>query len=201
METELERGMFDAFRQAFNPSRARSFRNPVSSGVSDGREGVQWSLYVTRSGNETVLGVNLEGLKYDGWPIARLIERELEKPGIPPAIGPDRNSTSLHLWLWRDLWGAGGGRTHEAILDLPMCRLDKDVWRTGLEEAYRCLDSVRGHRGRARRDGRWVSPHLHISCTLWQEHAPPVEAQISLLNEGRGTLQCFHDWATERSRA
>lgn len=26
------------------------------------------------------LGVNLEGMKYDGWPVARLIERELSRP-------------------------------------------------------------------------------------------------------------------------
>ena len=40
-------------------------------------EGVQW-----HAGYDEIawIGVNLEGMLYDGWPIARLIKRELSNP-------------------------------------------------------------------------------------------------------------------------
>ena len=49
-------------------------------GVSDGIEGVQWNAgYRTRDGTAW-LGVNLEGMRYNDWPVARFIERELSRP-------------------------------------------------------------------------------------------------------------------------
>ena len=56
-------------------------------GVSDGIEGVQWNAgYRARDGT-VWLGVNLEGIKYDDWPVARLIEREFSRPLLPTRLG------------------------------------------------------------------------------------------------------------------
>lgn len=58
----------------------RAFGSPSLpiGGVSDGAEGVQWSMeFDTAEQRQRVL-VNLEGLAYSGWPTARLILNELE---------------------------------------------------------------------------------------------------------------------------
>ena len=49
-------------------------------GISDGLDGVQWNAGYSRSEQTASLGVNLEGKKYDDWPVARLIEREMSHP-------------------------------------------------------------------------------------------------------------------------
>jgi len=69
------------FRDIFQ-CRGRDFGSPSRSvlGISDGNEGVQWNAgYYPRDG-AVWLGVNLEGMKYDDWPVARLIEREVSRP-------------------------------------------------------------------------------------------------------------------------
>ena len=69
------------FRDVFG-CRGREFGSLSCGvpGISDGNEGVQWNAgYRPREG-AVRLGVNLEGMKYDDWPVARLIERELSRP-------------------------------------------------------------------------------------------------------------------------
>ena len=46
--------------------------NSKNKGVSDGQEGVQWNISVNMESGETILGVNLEGKKYNNWPIANV---------------------------------------------------------------------------------------------------------------------------------
>ena len=50
-----------------------------TSGICDGTQGVQWNAWIEWDGARQMAyaGVNLEGLIYKGWPVARLIEREL----------------------------------------------------------------------------------------------------------------------------
>ena len=45
-------------------------------GISDGNEGVQWNAGYRPGDGFVRLGVNLEGMRYDDWPVARLIEQE-----------------------------------------------------------------------------------------------------------------------------
>jgi hypothetical protein len=60
---QLER----AFAEALGIGTVRFGRiSPSHLGVSDGNSGVQWNMWVDRQPCETGLGVNLEGLKYDG---------------------------------------------------------------------------------------------------------------------------------------
>ena len=69
------------FRDVFG-CRGREFGSLSRGvlGISDGNEGVQWNAgYYPRDG-AVWLGVNLEGMKYDDWPVARLIEREISRP-------------------------------------------------------------------------------------------------------------------------
>ena len=69
------------FRDVFE-CRGREFGSLSRGvlGISDGNEGVQWNAgYYPRDG-AVWLGVNLEGMKYDDWPVTRLIEREISRP-------------------------------------------------------------------------------------------------------------------------
>ena len=94
------------FRDVFG-CRGREFGSLSRGvlGVSDGNEGVQWNAgYYPRDG-AVWLGVNLEGMKYDDWPVARLIEREISRPLLltryrRKVARPDKVTV---LWA-RDAW-------------------------------------------------------------------------------------------------
>ncbi len=70
-----------AFKETFG-IEGRPFGSPSSPwiGVSDDAHGVQWNAGIDQRGGRAFFGVNLEGMQYEGWPIARFIERELAKP-------------------------------------------------------------------------------------------------------------------------
>ena len=94
------------FRDVFG-CRGREFGSLSRGvlGISDGNEGVQWNAgYYPRDG-AIWLGVNLEGMKYDDWPVARLIEREISRPLLltryrRKVARPDKVTV---LWA-RDAW-------------------------------------------------------------------------------------------------
>ena len=94
------------FRDVFG-CRGREFGSLSRGilGISDGNEGAQWNAgYYPRDG-AVWLGVNLEGMKYDGWPVARLIEREISRPLLltryrRKVARPDKVTV---LWA-RDAW-------------------------------------------------------------------------------------------------
>ena len=70
------------FREVFR-CRASDFGSPFRGVlcISDGNEGVQRNAGNGPGDGFDWLGVNFEGLKYDDWPVAGLIERE----DLPPA--------------------------------------------------------------------------------------------------------------------
>lgn len=77
----------DRLRQAFIATfgqRCRAFGNQSTSigGVSDDAEGVQWNASYDPRDLRKWVSVNLEGMEYDGWPVARLIRRELTNPKL-----------------------------------------------------------------------------------------------------------------------
>lgn len=131
------------FRGVFG-CRGREFGS-LSRGVSDGVEGVQWNAgYRTRDGTAR-LGVNREGMKYDDWPVARLIER-----GAPPSAPLDPVSrTGREAWEGRravdaDAWQAQARPPiRERYLDptpLALDRFDEVDWADALRGARDCLD-------------------------------------------------------------
>src|SRR5213082_3956494 len=73
----------DAFVGVFG-GRYRPFGNRahLRGGLSDGNDGVQWNAAYDRRTDERWLGVNLEGMQYQDWPIGRLIQRELRAPTL-----------------------------------------------------------------------------------------------------------------------
>ena len=150
-------------------------------GISDGREGVQWNAAYFRSQQTASLGVNLEGMKYDDWPVARLIERELSQPLLLTEYRARVARPEMVTVRWhRDAWQAAiRVPIKESSLDptpIALHRLDGEGWKRALRSARECLDPKRGYRGRRRtkvtlrRSGqvveRQVTPHLHLGMFL-----------------------------------
>lgn len=198
------RSVFNVQPRPFGRSRARW------QGVSDDARGVQWNAGVDRDEGTIWLGVNLEGMEYDGWPVARLIERELRRPVLLSLASSDAPHVRLE-WS-RDAWQAsarppirereiGGG-------PVALRGLTADLWRRMLLEAYDCLDAERGHRGRGTQwvtlpskgpVERTVSPHLHMSTVAWTTTPRSQPEAERMISECQVWLMKLHEWAVERS--
>ena len=166
-----------AFASVFQPAKGpRMFgaANRRHQGFSDDHDGVQWNAGVDRQRRVVTVGVNLEGMKYNGWPIARFIEAEQSRALLPALAMTFEHADATELWFSRDAWQAS------SRLDIdqhfgpapPVCLngLTAAMWQEMLAEAYECLDPSKGHRGRARQyvtlstgeREMAVSPHLKI---------------------------------------
>lgn len=200
----------DAIRIAFSRVFGTGYR-PFGSqalqlgGLSDGNDGAQWNVaYDPRDGRQWV-GVNLEGVEYDDWPVARLIERELRDPSLPELVD---GNPALHdvIMVWhRDYWQASSrpGIEEKVIAEIPLGQLTPGRWSETLTEAQACLDPRRKHRGRAtqtvtvasgRVEGE-VSPHL-----MFRYMAPGTTEWENLFREWKACLQPLYDWASRRAR-
>lgn len=175
-----------AFEKVFQVN-ARRFGSPNGNylGASDGNDGTQWNIGVKKDSGECRLGVNLEGMKYQDWPIAQFLEAEINKPSLINLAAEIPNANKIMVRFTRDAWQVTarpkieeqyiGG--HEVLLS----EINASLWKNILHEAYDCLDEKKGHRARAKqvvtlsRSGQLremaVSPHLNISIVVWKE--PP----------------------------
>lgn len=88
-------------------------------------------------------------------PIARFIERELDRPLFPNLCRtpPDAAETAM-VWL-RDAWQSAArlpiAESHLGETPVTFDRLTPNTWRLVLLEAHDCLNPNRNHRGRTRR--------------------------------------------------
>lgn len=181
-------------------------------GMSDGVQGVQWNLAIDIERNEIRFGVNLEGLAYRGWPIARFLLAELEQPALFEARERVKNPQSLFLGMTRDAWQVTA-RPQIVEQDIgprniPLSQITPGLWHSMLAEALDCLDANRAYRGRAkqrvtlvnsprtgtRERDMWVSPHLTIWALLG-----PLEQAESALEPAKQRLEPVHQWVTEQS--
>lgn len=177
-------------------------------GISDGCEGVQWNAAYTERDGAAWLGVNLEGMLYDGWPVARLIEREISHPLLLTEYR-DRvpRPEMVTVNWWRDAWQVSSRvRIRESGLSptpIALDRLDSDGWAHALRQARECLDPERGYRGRRRtkvtllRSGRiverWVSPHLQFKARF-------SEDSTRSLRRAKDDLEVLREFAIRQTR-
>ena len=202
------------FRDVFG-CRGREFGSPSRGvlGISDCNEGVQWNAgYYPRDG-AVWLGVNLEGMKYDDWPVARLIEREISGPLLLTRYRREVARPDKVTVIWaRDAWQVSARRrikeANVAPTPIALDRLDDRGWADALRGARECLDPRRQHRGRrkvrvtllpSRRHPRerqvemQVSPHLKIRMPLGG-------ITSRAMREGRENLEGVYGFVAERSR-
>lgn len=195
--------VFGAAHRAFG-NRARRI-----GGLSDGREGVQWNVGYNPDTGEAWVGVNLEGVQYRDWPVARLIQRELQSPTLPSVIRHLENTDSVVVHWRRDYWQAASRPPIEEkdIAPTPILagKLTEDLWRQALEEAAGCLDATKTAGRRATREVTLsvskqrvtgpVSPHL----TIRVPSAAPYDWEL-YFSRAKAQLQPFYDWTVEQAR-
>ncbi len=150
-------------------------------------------------------------MTYDGWPIARFIERELGQPTLPDLCRALPHAGTIVMSWTRDAWQAAARPPIAEIQIGPTPRrlddLTPEVWRTILMEAYQCLDGNRGHRGRATQTvtlkggpaEKEVSPHLHIEQVLWRGIPKSQEEAVTLIQRSREALLSLHSFVVQRS--
>lgn len=208
LEERAER-VIGLFRNLFECA-GQTFGSPSHgvSGVSDGYEGVQWNAGYSQHHEAAWLGVNLEGKKYDDWPVSRLIEREIADPLLLSEyrIRVARPGIVTIRWT-RDAWQAGVRvKIKESRLPptpVALDQLDDGGWTRVLRCAKGCLDPERNHRGRRRttvtlfRAGelveRDVSPHLSFKTEFdWFGG--------NTLLQAKNNLAPLHEFAIRQAR-
>lgn len=201
----LRKAFIAVFGEAHRAFGSRSRR---IGGLSDGNEGVQWNAGYNPDTLEAWVGVNLEGMQYRGWPIARLIQRELLTPTLPNVIRQHPKPDSVVVHWKRDYWQAASRPPIEekniAPTPIAASQLTEDLWRTALEEAAKCLDGTRTGGGRATREVTLsaskqrvtgpVSPHL----TILVPSPAPYDWEL-WFSRAKAQLQPFYDWAVQRA--
>ena len=194
------------FRDLFE-CEGRLFGNPVA-GISDGVEGVQWNANYAKG--IAWLGINLEGMLYDGWPVARLIERELSDPLLLSEYR-DRDrvpSPETVTVSWRrDAWQR---RSRPPIREarifptpIKLDQLTDGGWEQALLGARECLDPERGYRGRRKVEVTLARSHhgkiMDVSPHLW--FGTPLERNdFHSMRQAKKKLEALHDFARHQAR-
>lgn len=181
--------------------------NKPTFGVSDGNEGVQWNLIVHPYENEIKLGVNLEGLKYQNWPIADFILSELETPTINVLVKDLKSPELVTLCFSRDAWQVNSrpdiNEKYIGGQEYILSGITDKHWFAILTEALGCLNPEKKYRGRNKQTVTMatipkkgsqtrelqVSPHL----TIWTNIDITNDVSRNL-QKGINLLTPAHQW-------
>ncbi|MCW8196815.1 GIY-YIG nuclease family protein [Proteobacteria bacterium 005FR1] len=158
--------------------------NRPGFGISDGASGVQWNLSVSTQTGDIRLGVNLEGMTYNNWPISTFIQAEMKNPLLESVKSQLAAPENVFVSFTRDAWQVTsrppivekylGGKEHS------LAEISAERWLAILTEALGCLSAESHYRSRAKqtvtlegtpRKGEKtrlmeVSPHLRIWSAL-----------------------------------
>lgn len=201
--------LWRAFQLVFG-AYGKAFGSPAlgHGGLSDGNEGVQWNSTLFPTAGERRVGVNLEGMTYDGWPIGRLISRELRNPTLPALVERLPDLSDVVIRWERDCWQASSRiPIDEQAIEpspMPLSALTTSAWHQMLRGAQSCLRPEGGSFKRAQRTVTSVatggerpgeiSPHLMVHV-----QADSVPSWLQVMQAARARLQPIYDWAVERS--
>ena len=189
---------------------------PYQQGLSEHTEGVQWNFFINAEERTTLLGINLEGMKYDDWPIAHFLEHEMENPsdGLLSVASTFEEPDDIEVRLLRDAWQVSTRRDiDEAIIGGEFHTLDQltpNLWKEIVQEAYSCLDPSKNHRARAEQkvtltsNGEQklfgVSPHLTIVTPLWKMIPPSTDEAIRITRDKMDYLKGIRDFVETATR-
>lgn len=171
-----------------------------NKGMCGGNEGVQWNIYTDNNSLVCRLGVNLEGMKYDNWPIARFIEDEMKTCSLLN-LANINGAREIQISFFRDAWQAASRPpiSEHSIFGsgIFLSELTEQEWCSMLSEAYQCLDPTRNRRARALRPVTLlvsgikqmeVSSHLNIHTIAWKEVPPNLPDAIRQVSHARSLL-------------
>ena len=175
-------------------------------GMSDDAEGVQWNVATFKDKPQRArLGVNLEGMKYKDWPIARFIESELKNRAL---LSLPVEKDKIYVGFFRDAWQVTNRPAiEERSLGCSGISLEEMTgfqWKKTLDEAYACLDPQNNHRGRAKQDVTLsksgmlktmeVSPHLQIYTTIWSIFPADFQTAKTLMQKSFDRLMPVYEY-------
>lgn len=199
-----------AFRATFKPTSPVYFSGIGRRyfGLSDRPDGVQWSAWHNHVDNVAELAV-LEGMKHDGWPVGRLIEREEKNPTLPRIAAALSFQEDVRVAWFRDAWATYKQPIAEhTILEVSAQSLTDVLWRKALGEARLCLAPnledraiqavTLPQKGRTELE---VSPHFQVLTPLWETMPNNHAERVAKVEAARARLQRFHDFALARSAA
>lgn len=185
-------------------------------GYSDGVHGVQWNIAIYRDSSEIYLGVNLEGMKYSGWPIATFIQSEMAQPTLEEIKAEIEKPDRIRLTLSRDAWQGPsrpdivekyiGGGQHK------LSEIDRALWRELLSEAGECLDASKNFLGRSKQPvtrtatGKTammeVSPHLTVQTKIEVDPKRDDQAALNLaVDQAIDELRPIHGWVSRVAKS
>jgi len=212
---ELE-GLYEVFRERLGVE-GRKFGQTGKGriGISDGNEGVQWNLVVWQDSGNVELGVNLECVKYNDWPIAKFIDKEINKPTIEFLKVPEFDAGLVRVGFYRDAWQAASRSTiKERNLTSsgdPLSSLNNSLWLETLREAEGCLKFHNSKISRAeqqvtvtRKNGSiekklmQVSPHLRIHTTAFNLFEDGFNDMAANLDKAFRRLDEIYSWVAQR---
>jgi T5orf172 domain len=185
-------------------------------GISDNNEGIQWNLAIYQDSGDVALGVNLEGKKYDNWPIAQFISCELAKPTIEFLQVTEFNAGLIRVGFFRDAWQVASRpkimEYHLKNSETLLSDWNFGLWRETLIEAQACLCLNNFHRGRGeqevsiiRKGGKVerklmpISPHLNIRTTAFNLADEGFQNVQVKLDGAFQRLTDIYSWVAQRS--
>jgi len=192
------------YKTVFQPAHPKRFARAGGqlSGVANGTDGVQWTVWFDQRRGVAELAVDLEGLESGAldWPIGRLIAREMLHLSIF-LVGRSYPSFPPVRVVWkRDAWAAAKTPIKDGIiLDAPLHGLVRERWIEALRTASTCLGP--GGKGRARQTVTLtqkgaaeldVAPHLQFVAPLWSGLPAGHHARLDRFNRARELLLPLH---------
>lgn len=175
-------------------------------GMSDDADGVQWNVATFKDKPQRArIGVNLEGMKYKDWPIARFIESELKRRAL---LSMPVEKDKIYVGFFRDAWQVTNRPAIEerslGCSGISLEEMSDLQWKKTLEEAYACLDPQNNHRGRANQQVTLsssgidktmeVSPHLQIYTTIWSVSPADFQEARTSMQKGFDRLMPVYEY-------
>ena len=113
-------------------------------GFDDDNHGVQWNTAVNFKDSHLAsgdLGVNLEGNKYDDYPVERLIRRERRDFSLFKIVASIEHRENIKVRWTRDVWANQRRRVDlQPFLYVHLSELTEPEWQNALATAQSCLN-------------------------------------------------------------
>lgn len=182
-------------------------KNSSKRGFSDDNNGVQWNVRIDQETDIATLGVNLEGMKYKDWPIARLLLREKDELRLPE-LSSIIEADEIRVGLYRDAWQAAArpmiDEKNIVGSETPLSEISEELWSEMIEEALLCLNADNNYRGRVTSEvtitktgmvvEKEVSPHLNIHTDMWTKPPENIEEVTNKLETAYNRLLPVYDF-------
>lgn len=212
--------MIEAFTSVIHPERWRETGSAALGylGRFEDRPGAHWTAWADAEG--AWLGVTMPGKRFNDWPVATFILREISDPRLPSVLARLPQDTQVDMAWWRTVWQGRGRLPRHLDQNLtgdqtspwvPAGSFDSYQYSLLLKQARECLDATRGYRGRGSGTIRLLSGEPKpITRGLTPEFQFRTPARISTADGGittaalihaREVLQPLYTFIIERSMA